>query len=125
MTDRVLRAIESSSVRVLGHPTGRLLLHREPFPFRFEQIATAAAARGVLMEINASPERLDLSAPLIRAAKGKGCRFVISTDAHQPGHLHNMRYGVTMARRGWLTPADVLNTLPKADFEKVVAQKRA
>jgi DNA polymerase (family 10) len=125
MTDRLLRAIESKSLRVLGHPTGRLLLHREPFPFRFEQVATAAASQGVLMEINASPERLDLSAPFIRSAKAKGCRFIISTDAHQPGHLNNMPYGVTMARRGWLTAADVVNTLPRTEFESVVAQKRA
>ncbi len=123
MTDRLLRAVESRSLRVLGHPTGRMLLHREPFPMRFEQIAAAAAARGVLMEINASPERLDLSGPLIRSAKAKGCRFVISTDAHQPAHLRNMPYGVTMARRGWLTASDVLNTLPKAEFESVVAAK--
>lgn len=125
MTDRLLRAIESPNIRVLGHPTGRLLLHREAFPLRFEQIAAAASARGVLMEINASPERLDLSAPQIRAAKAKGCRFIISTDAHQPGHLHNMQYGVTTARRGWLTPADVFNTLPKTEFESVVSRKRA
>ncbi len=124
MTERLLRAVESPSLRVLGHPTGRLLLHREPYPFRFDQVAAAASARGVLMEINASPERLDLSPPLIRSAKAKGCRFVISTDAHQPAHLHNMPYGVAMARRGWLVAADVLNTMPKSEFEAVVTRKR-
>jgi DNA polymerase (family 10) len=117
MTDRLLRALESPSLRALGHPTGRVLLHREAFPFDFARIAEAAAARGVALEINASPERLDLHAPLLRAAKAKGCRFVISTDAHHCKHLENMRFGVLMARRGWLGPSDVLNTLPLEQFK--------
>lgn len=116
MTDRLLKALESPSLRILGHPTGRLLLHREPFPFDFDRIATEAARRGVLMEINASPERLDLSAPLLRIAKSKGVRFAISTDAHHPKHLANMRYGVSTARRGWLEAGDILNTLPLEQF---------
>ena len=68
------------------------------------------------MEINASPERLDLHATLLRAAKAKGVRFTISTDAHHPKHLANMPYGVTMARRGWLEKEDILNTLPASEF---------
>ena len=92
MTDRLLRALECPHLRVLGHPTGRILLHREAYPFDFEAIAAEAARRNVHLEINASPERLDLSGPLIRAAKAKGCKFVISTDAHHPKHLANMRY---------------------------------
>src|SRR6185436_9631437 len=84
MTDRLLRALECPHIRVIGHPTGRMLLHRDPFPFDFEKVAKAAAARGVCMEINASPERLDLGAPFIRQAKSHGVRFVISTDAHNP-----------------------------------------
>jgi DNA polymerase (family 10) len=120
MTDRLLRALESPSLRIIGHPTGRVLLHREAFPFDFDKISAVAAKRGVALEINASPERLDLNAPLIRAAKSKGCRFTISTDAHHPKHLDNMRFGVMMARRGWLTAQDVLNTLPLAEFRKAV-----
>jgi DNA polymerase (family 10) len=120
MTDRLLKALESPNLRILGHPTGRLLLHREPFPFDFERIATEAARRGVLMEINSSPERLDLNAPLIRIAKSKGVKFVISTDAHHPKHLANMRYGVVTARRGWLEPGDILNTLPLDRFTQVL-----
>ncbi len=120
MTSRLLRALESPSLRVLGHPTGRILLHREAFPFNFDQIATTAAKRHVCLEINASPERLDLHGPLIRAAKRKGCRFTISTDAHQPKHLENMTYGVTMARRGWLEAKDVLNALPLLQFERAI-----
>lgn len=116
MTDRLLRAIECPHLKVFGHPTGRILLHRDPFPFDFERVAAEAAARGVCFEINASPERLDLHATLLRTAKAQGARFTISTDAHHPKHLANMRYGVLMARRGWLGPADILNTLSAEPF---------
>jgi len=120
MTDRLMRALECPHLRVLGHPTGRILLHRESYPFDFNVVAAEAAKRHVLLEINASPERLDLSAPLIRAARAKGCQFVISTDAHQPKHLANMQYGVRMARRGWLEAADVVNTRSAAEFSKLL-----
>jgi DNA polymerase (family X) len=120
MTDRLMRALENPYLRVLGHPTGRILLHREPFPFDFDLIAAEAARRNVYLEINSSPERLDLGAAMVRAAKAKGCKFVISTDAHHPKHLLNMIYGVRMARRGWLEPSDVLNTLSLSEFEKTI-----
>src|SRR6266853_1637037 len=120
MTDRLLRALECPSLRAIGHPTGRILLHRDAFPFDFEAVATEAARRNVYLEINASPERLDLSATLIRTAKAKGCKFVISTDAHHPKHLANMSYGVRMARRGWLEAGDILNTLPADEFAKTI-----
>src|ERR1700734_2270715 len=81
MTDRLLRALECPPLRGSGHPTGPFLLHRDPFPFDFEAVAAEAARRNVYLEINASPERLDLSATLIRTAKTRGCKFVISTDA--------------------------------------------
>jgi len=116
MTDRLLRALENPSLRVLGHPTGRLLLQREAFPFDFERVAAEAARRGVWFEINASPERLDLNPVLLRAAKQMGVKFVISTDSHHPKHLPHMRYGVITARRGWLEKTDVLNTLPLERF---------
>ena len=105
MTDRLLRALECPHLRVLGHPTGRLLLQRDPYPFDFDRVVAEAVRRGVWLEINASPERLDLDGTLVRAAKAKGARFTISTDAHHPKHLANMRYGVVTARRGWLGPA--------------------
>jgi DNA polymerase (family 10) len=123
MTDRLLRALACPHLRVLGHPTGRILLHRDPFPFDFERVAAEAVARGVWLEINASPERLDLHAPLIRAAKAKGARFTISTDAHHPQQLANMRYGVTMARRGWLGKADIMNTLAAGDFAAALRKR--
>jgi len=117
MTDRLLRALESPSLRILGHMTGRILLQRESYSYDFERVAAEAARRRVFLEVNASPERLDLPGPLIRAAKRKGCQFAINTDAHRPQHLHNMRYGVTTARRGWLEAQDVLNTRPLPAFE--------
>jgi DNA polymerase (family 10) len=123
MTDRLMRALENPHLRVLGHPTGRILLHREAFPFDFDLIAAEAARRNVYLEINSSPERLDLGPALIRAAKAKGCKFVISTDAHHPKHLPNMSYGVRMARRGWLEAADILNTRPLADFARSIQPK--
>jgi DNA polymerase (family 10) len=123
MTDRLLRALECPHLRILGHPTGRILLHRDPFPFDFERVAAEAARRGVWLEINASPERLDLHGALIRSAKARGARFTVATDAHHPKHLANMRYGVTTARRGWLGPKDILNTLAAADFAAAIHAK--
>lgn len=120
MTDRLLRAMENPHVRIMGHPTGRILLRREPYPYDFERIINEAAKRGIQMEINASPERLDLDASHLRAAKAKGLKFVISTDAHHVRHLDNMKYGVLMARRGWLGPEDVLNTRGVKEFQKAL-----
>lgn len=116
MTARLLRALECPHVHALGHLTGRLLLNREEYAFDFERVAADAVRRGVLLELNASPERLDLPPHLIRTAHARGARFVISTDAHHPKHLLNMRYGVLMARRGWLGRADVANTGNREQF---------
>jgi DNA polymerase (family 10) len=120
MTDRLLRALECPSIRIMGHPTGRLLLHREPFQFDFERVVDEAVRRGVWLEINASPERLDLNPTMLRQAKARGARFTISTDAHHPKHLLNMRYGVTMARRAWLGPEDILNTRQADQFAQAL-----
>ena len=123
MTDRLMRALECPHIRVLGHPTGRQLLTRDPYPFDFDLIATEAARKNVYLEINSSPERLDLMASHIRAAKSKGCKFVINTDAHHPKHLANMRYGVRMARRGWLEASDILNTHSAKEFARIIKHK--
>lgn len=123
MTDRLMKAFESPSIKVLGHGTGRMLLQRESYPFNFDLVAERAAQRGIALEINASPERLDLPGHLVRAAKRKGCRFTISTDSHRPSHLVNMRFGVLTARRGWLERGDVLNTMPVAEFEGAVIRR--
>lgn len=124
MTDRLMRALESPNVRVLGHPTGRILLHREPYPFDFERVAGEAARRGVCLEINGSPERMDLGSNFVRSAKALGARFVISTDSHHPKSLGiNMPYGVIVARRGGLEESDVLNTLPVDKFAEAIRKK--
>jgi len=120
MTDRLLRALECPQLKVLGHPTGRLLMQRDPFKFDFDRIVVEAVKRGVRFEINASPERLDLNGSLARAAKARGAKFTISTDAHHPKHLHNMGYGVLTARRGWLGTDDILNTLPAEKFQQAI-----
>ena len=122
MTDRLLRVTENPHVKIFGHPTGRLLLRRDPYPYDFERVVTAAGKQGIRMEINASPERLDLGAAQLRMAKSKGVKFIISTDAHHVRHLENMKYGVLMARRGWLEPGDVLNTLDIGQFQQALAR---
>ncbi len=123
MTDRLLRAMECPYLKIIGHPTGRMLMHRDPYPFDFERVAAEAARRNIWMEINASPERLDLNGPLLRIAKARGVKFVVSTDAHHPKHLLNMPFGVMMARRGWLERTDVMNTLPYSEFRNAVGAK--
>lgn len=123
-TERYLRALECPHLTTLGHPTGRLLLHRDPFPFDVERVIDAAIARGVFLEINSSPERLDLSASHIRMAKKKGAKFIVSTDAHHPNHLQNMRYGVLTARRGGLASEDILNTYPTEQFAAALRSSR-
>lgn len=123
MTDRLMRALSCPHIKMLGHPTGRLLLNRDPYPFDFDLIATEAARRNVYLEINSSPERLDLMASHIRAAKAKGCKFVINTDAHHPKHLANIQYGVRMARRGWLEAPDILNTHSAPEFARLIGLK--
>jgi DNA polymerase (family 10) len=97
-----------------------MLLNRDSYPFDFGAIANAAAKRNVFLEINSSPERLDLAPALAREAKARGVKFVISTDAHHPKHLANMRYGVIMARHAWLEPKDIVNTLGVQDFAQAI-----
>jgi len=110
MTDRVLRALDSPWVDVLGHPTGRLLLKRDGLRLDVEQVITAAARHGVALEINCQVDRLDLNDAHARLAHERGVRLVISTDAHSVTSLGNLRWGVQMARRAWATPDHVLNT---------------
>lgn len=121
-TARALAAVSNPYVSAFGHPRGRLIGSREGVPFDLEQVADAAAANRVAMEINASPDRLDLSDVDARLARSRGCRFVIDTDAHATSHLDNMRYGVFQARRAGLTKEDVLNALPWARLEKAIAR---
>jgi DNA polymerase (family 10) len=110
MTERMIAAIEHPLVDAIGHPTGRLIERREPYALDLEAIFAAAARTGTLLEINANPDRRDLSEVHARAAVAAGVRIVIDSDAHRTETLANMRWGILTARRGWLTAADVANT---------------
>lgn len=121
-TARAVRAASHPLVHAFGHPTGRLIGTREPVAFDVEAVCEAAAANGVAMEINASPDRLDLSDVNARLAREKGCSFVIDTDAHSAAQLEQQKFGVFQARRAGLTRDDVRNALP---FEKFEAWRRS
>lgn len=121
MTARLLKALENPYLRILGHPTGRQLLKRDPFLFDIERVFDKARRLGVILELNGNPERLDLSDRHVRLAHDKGMKIIISTDAHHPEHFKFMRFGVMTARRGWMEKKDVLNTLPP---EKLLASLR-
>ncbi|HUC73927.1 MAG TPA: DNA polymerase/3'-5' exonuclease PolX [Vicinamibacterales bacterium] len=110
MTDRLLRAIDNPYVDVLGHPTGRAILRREPYAFDIGAVIDAARARHVALEINCQAHRLDLNDVHARLARDRGVRLVISSDAHSRRALGTLRWGVLVARRGWVGPSDVLNT---------------
>src|SRR5579863_3399989 len=116
MTDRMLAAIENPYAQIIGHPTGRLILRREPLDYDMEKILDACAKHGVAMECNSFPDRLDLNDIHLRMCKERGVKVVISTDSHATKQLALMKYGVTTARRGWIEKADVINTLPVADM---------
>ena len=118
MTACVLRALEHPAVRAMGHPSSRIIGAGPPAELDFERVFEHAARLGVAMEINAQPDRMDLSDVNARLARERGVRFVIDTDAHSVQQLDAMRYGVCVARRAGLTKADVLNTLPIERFRK-------
>ena len=124
MTDRLLRAIEHPFVDVIGHPTGRLLLKREPYPVDLDAVVDAAARHGVALEINGHVDRLDLNDVHAKLARDRGVRLVISSDAHSRHALGVLRWGVLVARRAWLRPEDVLNKRPFADFTAALRRHR-
>ena len=110
MTDRLLRALDCPWVDILAHPTGRLILRREPAGVDVDRLFAAAAASGVALEINSQVDRLDLPDPLARRARDRGVALVVNSDAHSPAALGNLRWGITVARRAWLRAEDILNT---------------
>jgi DNA polymerase (family X) len=116
MTSRLLKAIENPNVSIIGHPTGRILLRRDAYPYDMDAVLEAAARNKVAMELNAYPDRLDLCDRHLRMAKQRGVKIVINTDSHHTTHMEKIRYGVLQARRAWLTAKDVLNTLPLEKF---------
>jgi len=115
MTERVLRAFENPNLQIWGHPLARLLLKRDPVALDVDRVVAEAARRGIALEVNCQPDRLDLPETYLRPARAAGARFVISTDSHSVHAFANLRYGVGQARRGWLTTADVLNSRGAAD----------
>jgi DNA polymerase (family 10) len=116
MTERMLAAIENPYTQIIAHPTGRLLLRRDPIDYDMEKVLNACAKHGVAMECNSYPDRLDLKDVYLRMCKERGLKVVISTDSHSTANLSFIRHGVTMARRGWLEKKDVINTLPVDEF---------
>lgn len=125
MTKRICRAVENKWTTVLGHPTGRLLLLREPYALDINAVIECAARHGTAIEINANPYRLDLDWRHVRAAAAKGCLFLIGPDAHEIEGLEDMRYGIGVARKGWLEPRHVINTWPKEKLLGWLRDKRA
>ena len=124
MTDRILAAIANPHVDVIGHPTGRLILKRDGYRVNAPRIFAAAAAAGVALEINSQVDRLDLDDTLARMARDRGVRLVIDSDAHSPTALGNLRWGALTARRAWLEPGDVLNTLPVSELRAALRRNR-
>ena len=124
MTRRVLRAFDNPFLHILGHTTGRLINSRDPYPLRMEQILDRAAEKGVTLEVNGNPHRLDLKAEHVRMALQRGVKLVVSTDAHSVRELGHLRYAVGTARKGWARQSDVLNTLPADRFVSELRQRR-
>jgi len=119
-TNRIITAMQNRHVSIIGHPTGRLIGEREPYDVDLDRLTTAAHELGCGLEVNAEPDRLDLNDIHIHAAKTKGAKLAISTDAHSINALAYMRFGVDQARRGWLTADDVINTRPLAELRKLL-----
>ena len=123
MTQRVIRALENPFVRMLAHPTGRLLLKRDPYQIDIPAVLDAAAITGTWIELNAAPKRLDLDWRWWPLAKQKGVKCVINPDAHRTERLQDLWFGIGIARKGWLTKDDVLNCLPVGKIEQALRAK--
>jgi DNA polymerase (family 10) len=122
MTERIIRAVSHPRSTMLGHPTGRLLLRRDGYQVDLDAVIDACARHGTMIEINANPLRLDLDWQHVKRAKAKGVRLVINPDAHATTGLDDLRYGIDVARRGWLQAADVLNTRSAAEVAGLLAK---
>jgi len=123
MTERVIRALDNRRVNILGHPSGRLINERPPYEIDLEKVMRAAVERGCCLELNAHPDRLDLDDVHCQMAKGMGLKVALSTDAHSTKDLDLMRFGIGQARRGWLEPADVVNTRPLPALRKLLKRR--
>lgn len=125
MTRRIIAALEHPHVDILAHPTGRILGRRDPYEVDIDAVLEAAARTGTVVEINASPERLDLCDVHVRRARELGVLLVINTDAHAPGHFDHLRYGITVARRGWVEAGAVINTWPLERLRAFLSRPKA
>ena len=124
MTQRIIRAMETGRLTMFAHPTGRLLLAREPYQLDMEAVIKAAARLGVVLELNANPHRLDLDWRWLKYAKDQGVRISINPDAHNLQGLQDISIGVGIARKGWLEPRDVINTMDADDVVKFLAKAK-
>jgi DNA polymerase (family 10) len=124
MTARILRAMDDPHMAILGHPTGRLLLSRGPYPMDLDAVLATAAARGIAVEINADPQRMDLDWRVARRAAEQGVLISLGADAHSTSGMSNMEVGVGLARKGWLTAEQVLNTRPLSEFLQHIRNRR-
>jgi len=124
MTARMLAAMDNPYLTIIGHPTGRLLLSRDPYPIDMDAVMEKAVATGVALEINADPHRLDLDWRLVKQARDRGVAISIGADAHSVGGLGYMEYGISMARKGWLGAGDILNARPVGEFVAYARRRR-
>jgi DNA polymerase (family 10) len=125
MTARMLAAMDNPHLTIIGHPTGRLLLSRDPYGLDLDAVIEKAAATGVALEVNADPHRLDLDWRSVRRAREQGVAISIGADAHSVAGISNVDHGIGMARKGWLGPDDVVNAQPLDRFLARVARRRS
>lgn len=122
MTKRIIRAMENPAVNIIGHPTARMIGKRAGIEYDLEEVFRAAARTGTALEVNSFPDRLDLNDEHILWARRHGVKFSIDTDSHSPVHLPNIRFGVAMAQRGWVTKDEVITTYPLAKLKRFLAK---
>ena len=117
MTNRILKALDNPHVTILSHPTGRLLLAREPYSVDLLKIIDHAAVRGIIIELNANPHRLDLDWRFCKYATEQGVKIAINPDAHSIQGLHDIRFGINIARKGWVSPDDCINCVDRENIK--------
>jgi DNA polymerase (family 10) len=124
MTQRVIKALRNPYTTILGHPTGRLLLARDPYAIDMIRVIDEAARSEVAIELNAHPYRLDIDWRLCKYAKEKGAKIAVNPDAHDEEGLKDTYFGVGIGRKGWLEPADILNTMNLEEMKDFLKRRR-